>query len=283
MTANAECAMRSLPVDFIPKDQESNDDMMEGLHQINQTPNEDALEEVMIEPEVGVNVTGTEHQTFPASSTTIPNSLTASTLDTPPTTIPTPIAASLLSPSTVATIPAPLAASPLPSSTGALQCFPNSQGFRTPAPSIFCGIRQTLGSAAPSITEIRPMVIDLPVVPPLATSIPELDEDEEEVPIITRWSTVYPPSSPLAVASPLLAEGSTAATAECTSVIPDYTNWSVFDCNGFKWLIGGAESWGDWQACVRTFVNFRVQAGSLVRLLALYWHILKTDYNVDRL
>lgn len=249
--------------------------MLEGLHQINQVHNEDGLEEVMIEPEAGLDFTASECHTV-CTSTTIPAPLADSLRSTSAgatAAIPAPLTESSRSTSagatTPTTTPTPLAVSPLPPSTFVLPCSSNSDGSPRPAPSVFSGILQSLGSTAPSLTVIQPIVLDLPIIPHAPSlSTPGLDDyEDEETPIVTPWSSVITPSSPLIVAGSQLAEGSSAAITEPVNIILNDKHWSAFDCHGFKWLIGGTEGWGDWQACVRMLVDSRIKAGFPVRIL----------------
>lgn len=45
-----------------------------------------------------------------------------------------------------------------------------------------------------------------------------------------------------------------------TDLTPDYMRWPAYECKGFKCLVSDAEKWGDWQASVQMFMDFRQQA-----------------------
>ncbi|KAF7985449.1 hypothetical protein HWV62_5193 [Athelia sp. TMB] len=43
-------------------------------------------------------------------------------------------------------------------------------------------------------------------------------------------------------------------------LLPDLNRWSSFECRGFKWLISGTETWGDWRASIRILTEYRAAA-----------------------
>lgn len=49
-------------------------------------------------------------------------------------------------------------------------------------------------------------------------------------------------------------------------VTPNLLKWPAAQCEAFKWLVSGAEGWGDWVTAVRLLMDFREKAGFPVRV-----------------
>lgn len=131
----------------------------------------------------------------------------------------------------------------------------------TPTMSVFGQLLTTLGSATPSLTILKPFVADFPQTPSTHSIADHLDDDEFA--LIEPWVAADPPSSP---------SQTEPAPDDGAKDIPDFNIWSSSDCQGFKWLVGGTESWGNWRTLVRTFLNFRDIGGTSISVRRLKYN-----------
>ncbi|KAF7965308.1 hypothetical protein HWV62_44518 [Athelia sp. TMB] len=51
------------------------------------------------------------------------------------------------------------------------------------------------------------------------------------------------------------------ANAVLPDLVPNYMKWPAYECQGFKWLVRGTETWDDWSRGIRMLMDFRDRAG----------------------